>query len=205
MGLDLDPLLALDGSERAAARERLALPTQDVVFCFVGRFARIKRLDVLLDAVAAARGGGARVHLALVGTARRGPSWRYARSASDWPARSAFSGTGATFRSSTRRPTPPSSPRTTRAPPVSLIEAAAAGLPAVATEVGGVASVVTPRSGLLVAPGDSRALGEAITAIASEAVKREEMGRAAREHVRARFSAERLVDDVDSLYRELLA
>ncbi len=36
-------------------------------------------------------------------------------------------------------------------------------------------------------------------------MKREEMGRAAREHVRARFSAERLVDDIDSLYRELLA
>ena len=53
--------------------------------------------------------------------------------------------------------------------------------------------------------GDPRALGEAIAAMASDAQRRDEMGLAAREHVRTRFSAERLVGDIDSLYRELLA
>ena len=180
-------------------------PRQDVVLCFVGRFAAIKRLDLLLDAVAAARSDGVHVHLALVGDGEARPELEarverlglagavsflgYRR---DLPL--VYAAADAAVLSSDNEGTP-----------VSLIEAAAAGLPAVATDVGGVASVVTPRSGLLVAPGDSRALGAAIAAIASQAVKREEMGRAAREHVRAHFSAERLVDDVDSLYRELLA
>ena len=46
--------------------------------------------------------------------------------------------------------------------PVSLIEAAAAGTPAVATSVGGVPDVVSPDAGLLAPPGDAEALGAAI-------------------------------------------
>ena len=43
--------------------------------------------------------------------------------------------------------------------PVSLIEAAAAGRPAVSTRAGGVGAVVTKESGLVVDRGDHEALG----------------------------------------------
>ena len=48
-----------------------------------------------------------------------------------------------------------------------LIEAAAAGLPAVATRVGGVAAVVSPEAGILAAPDDDEALAAGISRLAA--------------------------------------
>jgi glycosyltransferase involved in cell wall biosynthesis len=87
--------------------------------------------------------------------------------------------------------------------PVSLIEAAAAGRPAVATAVGGVSDVVTPETGMLSAPGDHMALGAAIAELAGDPPRRAAMGAAAQRHVLNRFSVARLLRDVDRLYREL--
>jgi glycosyltransferase involved in cell wall biosynthesis len=88
--------------------------------------------------------------------------------------------------------------------PVSLIEAGAAGRAAAATNVGGVTEVVTPETGLLVAPGDDAALAAAIERLAGDRDLRQHMGQRAREHVLGRYSAERLIWDMDALYRELL-
>ncbi|MDP9344650.1 MAG: glycosyltransferase, partial [Actinomycetota bacterium] len=88
--------------------------------------------------------------------------------------------------------------------PVALIEAAAAGLPLVATDVGGVRDVVADGTGELVAPGDVTALGSAIAALAADPDRRRTCGAAAQRHVLARYRAERLVGDIDALYRELL-
>jgi glycosyltransferase involved in cell wall biosynthesis len=89
--------------------------------------------------------------------------------------------------------------------PVSLIEAAAAARPAVATSVGGVADVVRPETGILVPPGDADALAAAIGTLAADPELRRRLGAAARDHALARYSAERLIGDVDALYRELLS
>jgi glycosyltransferase involved in cell wall biosynthesis len=88
--------------------------------------------------------------------------------------------------------------------PVALIEAAAAGVPAVATDVGGVASVVQAGvTGLLVPSGDARSVADALLELLRDPERRERMGAAAREHVRSRFGAQRLADDVARLYDEL--
>jgi glycosyltransferase involved in cell wall biosynthesis len=87
---------------------------------------------------------------------------------------------------------------------VSLIEAGAAGVPAVAPDVGGVSDVVTPDTGVLVPPGDEGALGDAIARLVADPGLRAEMGVAGRAHVLERYAAERLVSDVTSLYEELL-
>lgn len=204
LGLDLSAFLAIDGSGRVQAREQLGLPADAVIASFVGRFAEIKRLEVLLDGVAAAAIGGAPVHLALVGDGE-------SRAALE--ARAARNGiSGSVSFLGYRRDLPRIAAAADFAvlssdnegTPVSLIEAAAAGLPAVATAVGGVPSVVTPESGVLVPAGDTRALGEAIAAVAGDNGRRIEMGRAARRHVEARFGAERLVADIEQLYEELL-
>ena len=50
--------------------------------------------------------------------------------------------------------------------PVSLIEAGAAGRPAIATDVGGTSEVVTPETGILVPPDDEAALAAAISRLA---------------------------------------
>jgi glycosyltransferase involved in cell wall biosynthesis len=88
--------------------------------------------------------------------------------------------------------------------PVSLIEAAAAGLPAVATDVGGVAEVVDSQTGRLVAAGDTDALGAALAELGCNPRLRSELGAASRERVLDRFSVERLVGEIESLYESLV-
>jgi len=90
--------------------------------------------------------------------------------------------------------------------PVALIEALAAGRPVVATRVGGTPDLLGDgERGRLVPPGDPAALARAVleTLDQSEAARRR--AQAGREHVLARHSADRLVRDVDALYRELRA
>ncbi len=88
--------------------------------------------------------------------------------------------------------------------PVWLIEAAAAGRPAIATNVGGTAEVVSPESGILVPPDDEDALAAAISQLDGDPGLRHRMGARAREHALGRYSVERLLTDIDALYRELL-
>jgi glycosyltransferase involved in cell wall biosynthesis len=89
--------------------------------------------------------------------------------------------------------------------PVSLLEAAAAGLPTVSTRVGGAAAVVLDgQTGLLVDRDDDHGLGLAIRRLIGDHELREQMGAEARRHALSSFSLERLVRDVDELYRRLL-
>jgi glycosyltransferase involved in cell wall biosynthesis len=90
--------------------------------------------------------------------------------------------------------------------PVALIEALAASRPVVATRVGGTPDLLGGgERGRLVPPGDPEALARAVleTLDQSEAARRRAL--AGREHVLARHSVDRLVRDVDALYRELRA
>jgi len=87
--------------------------------------------------------------------------------------------------------------------PVAVIEAMAAGLPVVATRVGGVPDVITDgKTGLLVESGAADSLAAAMRRLADAPEECRRLGAAAREAVRARFSAERLVSDVTALYTE---
>ncbi len=75
-----------------------------------------------------------------------------------------------------------------------------------ATRVGGVPDVVDEgETGFLVRPGDTHALAERLEILAREPELRTAMGETGRERVLRRYAVERLVDDVDALYRELLA
>ena len=90
--------------------------------------------------------------------------------------------------------------------PVTIIEALAAGRAVVATSVGGVPDVVDDgETGYLVPPGDIAALAERLEELARDPERRDAMGREGRERVLRRYAVERLVDDVDELYRGLLA
>jgi glycosyltransferase involved in cell wall biosynthesis len=89
--------------------------------------------------------------------------------------------------------------------PVSLIEAQAAAVPVVGTDVGGVRSAVCDgETGLVVNPGDDGRLAAVVTAILEDDALAARLGRAGREHAVGSFSVERLVDDLDGLYRCLM-
>jgi glycosyltransferase involved in cell wall biosynthesis len=84
---------------------------------------------------------------------------------------------------------------------VALLEAGAAGVPAVACRAGGVPEVVLDgESGLLVAPGDAAALAEAITRLLDSADLRTQYGAAARRHVASSFSVAAMVAGYEAIY-----
>jgi glycogen synthase len=88
--------------------------------------------------------------------------------------------------------------------PVILLEAFAAGVPVVASAVGGIPEVVEEgRSGHLVPPGDAEALARRIVAMFGEGIDRRAMGAAGRERVRREFSFEQQAQQYLELIDEL--
>jgi glycosyltransferase involved in cell wall biosynthesis len=86
-----------------------------------------------------------------------------------------------------------------------LPQALATGKPIVATDCDGASEVcITGKTGFLIAPDDQPALVEGIRQLAADSELRRSMGAAGREFVRSRFSTQRMVDDLDALYRRLL-
>jgi glycosyltransferase involved in cell wall biosynthesis len=76
----------------------------------------------------------------------------------------------------------------------------------VATRVGGTPDVVEDGAdGILVPVGDVEAIAAALERLARDADLRRRLGEHGRERVVPRYRVERLVDDVDALYRELLS
>ena len=89
--------------------------------------------------------------------------------------------------------------------PNSALEAAAAGLPVVAAAHGGLPEIVRDgETGLLVPPGDHRALAAALARLAAEPGLARRLGAAAAEDVRRRFGLRRMVEEVEGLYERLV-
>lgn len=89
--------------------------------------------------------------------------------------------------------------------PTALIQGLAAGLPAVATTVGGIPEIVTPETGVLVPPGDINGLAAGLTRLASDTDLRHRLGLAARRRFEAEFDAALWVGRLQGLYKEVAA
>lgn len=87
-----------------------------------------------------------------------------------------------------------------------LVDAMAAGRPAVAPAVGGVPEVLVDGvTGFLVPPKDPSALAGRLVQLLKDAALRERMGRAALERARECFTVEKMVEGTDAVYRSLAA
>jgi glycosyltransferase involved in cell wall biosynthesis len=88
--------------------------------------------------------------------------------------------------------------------PNSALEALAAGRPVVASNAGGLPEMVRDgETGVLVPPGDHRALASALRALADDPDRRARMGASAAADVAARFSLGAMLDGVGAVYAEL--
>jgi glycosyltransferase involved in cell wall biosynthesis len=89
--------------------------------------------------------------------------------------------------------------------PMSVLESMAAGLPVVASDVGGIPMAVGDGGcGILVKPRDEAALADALVAVLSDAGRRKAMGKAARERATAEFSAPSIVPRIEALWAAIL-
>jgi glycosyltransferase involved in cell wall biosynthesis len=88
--------------------------------------------------------------------------------------------------------------------PMSLLEAMAAGVPVIATAVGGIPEVVRGgQTGLLVKPADAGELSAAIVRLLSDSGLRTRLGLEGQQLVRRLYSAERMTQDYFAVYREV--
>jgi glycosyltransferase involved in cell wall biosynthesis len=89
--------------------------------------------------------------------------------------------------------------------PKTVIEAMAYGVATIASRVGGVDEIIEDgSSGIIVPPGDARALSEAIGRLHDAPELRAELGRAGKERIRTRFRLEDTIEKMDGLYRSLV-
>ena len=87
-----------------------------------------------------------------------------------------------------------------------FLEAMAAGKPVVATNVSAIPEVVLPdQTGLLVPPDDPVALAAAILRLCADPAERRLLGNAGYERVHLHFTADRMIDETLTIYREALA
>lgn len=89
---------------------------------------------------------------------------------------------------------------------VSLLEAAASGVPIIASRAGGMPEIVVDRvNGMLVEPGDVEGLTEAMTRMLADEELRRTQGIAARRHVLSRFAIPAMIEGNHRVYQELTA
>jgi glycosyltransferase involved in cell wall biosynthesis len=185
---------------RSAARAELGLPETDWVVGWVGRLTREKGADVLLAALPGAP--EVRVSIVGLGAERRALEAQAGQLAVTSRVRwhglvanacriySAFD----CFVLSSR----------TEGTPIALLEAMAAGVPIVATSVGGVPDVLRSEEGLLVPPEDPAALARGIASVLRDPVRARERAERARERVEGEYAPGPWIERHRMLYQQIL-
>ena len=205
LGVELGERIAPEKNGRAESRRYLGIPEERFAVGWIGRMTAVKRTDDVLVAFKGLRDAGVEAMLCMVGDGPDRPHLEQRAHELGLMRDTLFLGYQedvAPFYAAFDALVLPSSNEGT---PVSVIEALAAGRPVVATRVGGVPDVVQEGvDGFLVDPGATDDLADRLAQLARDAGLRERMGAAGRNRVLPRYAVDRLVDDVDRLYRSLL-
>ncbi len=88
--------------------------------------------------------------------------------------------------------------------PYVVLEAAAAGRPVIATDVGGIGEIFGPTRNSLIAPGSADALRAAMQSWLDDPAPMTAEAATRRDHVAQNFSVERMAGEIEQLYRTLL-
>ncbi|MCC7384177.1 MAG: glycosyltransferase [Deltaproteobacteria bacterium] len=202
LGLELDRFRRIDLDGRGALRRELALSPDAPLVLSVGRLVPIKRFDLLIDAFG--RVSAVRPDAALVIAGDGEPSFRAelearARRVSG---RIFFLGWRRDLERLYRDADVFALTSDNEGTPVAVIEAVSAGLPVVATDVGGLRDILEPEMGRRVGRGDSMALAQALLTALDPPVGR--VPEPVRDRMVTTFSHRRLISDVSRLYDRLL-
>jgi len=186
-----------DPAAGRAWRARLGVSPDEVLAGVVGRLAPVKRVRWALDALGELPG----VRLVVVGD---GPRAAALRAAAD--PRVLFEPPRETLHEVWGALDLLALPSRQEGLPQVLVEALAAGVPAVATAVGGVPDLLRDgRDGLLVPPDDEEAFGRAARRLARDADLRARLGTAGRERDLSDHGAEAVAAALTAVYEDALA
>lgn len=206
LGIELDRRVTAGENGRAELRRMMGIPPERFVVGWVGRMTAVKRMEDVLSAFQRLGAQGIDACLCLVGDGPDRPDAERKARRLGIMRRCLFLGYQddvAPFFAAFDAFLLPSGNEGT---PVTTIEALAGGRPVVATRVGGVPDVVRDgEDGFLVEPGAADELADRLARLAADPELRRRMGEAGRARVLERYSVQRLLGDMDSFYRELLA
>lgn len=205
LGIELDERVG-DGSSGGELRREFGILSERFVVGWIGRMTGIKRVPDVLATFARLCELGVDAQLVLVGDGpERGALEQRAHNLGI-ARRTLFAGYQTEIASYLDLFDAFLLPSANEGTPVVAIESLAARTPVVATRVGGVPDIVRDGTdGFLAETGDVETLAAHLASLARDPDLRARMGAAGREHVLPRYRVSRLVDDVDALYRELLA
>jgi glycosyltransferase involved in cell wall biosynthesis len=199
VGLDLSAFLAVS-APAGALRRRLGLPDDAHLIGSVGRLVPIKDHLTLLDALRSVPDA----HLAVIGDGELRPELEAEVGRLDLGDRVHFIGWSDDLAADVSDLDLVVLSSRNEGTPTALVEAAAAAKAVVATDVGGVRTVVRDgETGLLVPPADGAALAGAVRRLLGDEALRRRMGAAARPWVQDRFGEGRLVADIRALYSSM--
>jgi len=208
-GIDTQRFRPAGDSERAEVRARLGLPAAALLIVFTGRLLQGKGVDTLLAAFERLAPQDARLHLVLVGSGAgqalsMEDQLRARVSEVGLQARVTFAGRVETVPDWLRAADLYAFPSFFEAMPLSIMEAAACGLPLASTRIGGVEDVIEhERSGLLIEPGDVAALTDVLRRLASDPALRASLGAAARKTIVERFAFDAHVERYRALFNSV--
>jgi glycosyltransferase involved in cell wall biosynthesis len=195
------------GGAGDAIRTRLGIPPTSDVVLFVGRMVRDMGLHVLLDGLSELLQRRPTVHVLIVGGS--GELRQEAEdAAAGWPGRVTViadvheNDLPGCYAAATIVVAPTIGARACGS--LAAAEAMAAGKAVVATRIGGIPEYVGDgETGLLIPPGDSTALVNALVSLLGDRDRLSEFGRAARERVRRLFDNQRTNDAIERLFRDV--
>lgn len=203
-GIDRSRLAAGDAR---GLRASLGIASDAFVATVVGSLIEIKGQRVIIDAIGALRASGVDAHLLVVGDGEARPALEAQAAALGLAAHVHVLGergdVGAMLRDATDVAVTASR---MEAFPLNVLEAQYAGVPVVASDIPAHREgVAVGETGLLFPPGDAPALAAHLAALAGAPERRRAMGAAGHARVMARFLVERYADELQALYRTLLA
>jgi len=191
--------------DRTAARERLELDQSGVVVAFVGRLAGVKRPDRFARVIERVAGKRADVRFVVAGDGSGiGELRRTVDASSHLRGRVRLLGwypdVAAVYAASDLVLLTSDN----EGMPLSLIEAAAAGRPSVATRVGSTDEVIVDGVTGYACAVDDDALAAAVLRLCDDPSLREQMGRAARDDAVRRFSRAKMIADMEAIYERVV-
>ncbi len=189
--------------ERSAARAELGLPLDGFRIGWVGRLTAEKGADVLVEALPLVEDLPAAV--SVIGDGRQQASLKQATWESGLGSRVTWHGAVTDASRYMRAFDAFVLSSRTEGTPIALFEAIAAGVPVVATAVGGVPDVVTEREALLVPPEHPAAIAAAVREVHADVAAARRRARAALARVTERFALDPWLDAYEQIYRTVAA
>lgn len=188
-------------SQHMSIRKSLGISEKQFLVGMIGRIEKVKGYDILISAIAQLRERGCNIQAVVVGKGTEENDLRRSIEKARLGSQVHVLGFRKNVAAVMAELDALCMPSRSEGLPYTALEAARAGLPIIATRVGGLPEVFVDReTALLVPPNDVDAIAEALEELARDAHLRSRLGKSAAEFAIERFSVEHMVSETLAVY-----